>query len=86
MTLTEAARKACECPTLPDALAWICVWECERAVRQALHNCRLEGDTIVVLRNTDAGGRGWDTCFMLCIGAVIMEWAREKKGLTEGLG
>jgi len=31
----EAVIKACQEPTLLDALAWICVWENDRAVKQA---------------------------------------------------
>jgi hypothetical protein len=35
MTLDEAVAQACEASTLPRALAFICVWEHERAVAQA---------------------------------------------------
>ena len=35
LTLTEATNRACEEPTMLEALAWICVWESERIVAQA---------------------------------------------------
>jgi hypothetical protein len=38
MNIIEATKKACEEPTLLDALSWICVWESERVVRQARSN------------------------------------------------
>ena len=33
MNITEATKRACEEPTLLDALSWICVWESERVVK-----------------------------------------------------
>jgi hypothetical protein len=30
MTYTDAAKRACEEPTLLAALTWICVWESEQ--------------------------------------------------------
>lgn len=38
LNITEAAQKACEQPTLLEALSWICVWESERVVKQAREN------------------------------------------------
>ena len=35
MTLNEAVKRACKEPTLLEALTFICVWECARAVNQA---------------------------------------------------
>lgn len=35
MKLSEAVNRACQEPTLLEALSWICVWESERIVRQA---------------------------------------------------
>jgi len=42
MNITEAVARACEEPTLLDALSWICVWESERVVKQARKNERWE--------------------------------------------
>ncbi|MCK5397780.1 MAG: hypothetical protein KAJ33_05990 [Thermoplasmata archaeon] len=38
MNITQATKRACEEPTLLDALSWICIWESERVVRQAREN------------------------------------------------
>lgn len=35
LNIDEAVARACEQPTLVDALTWICVWESERVVQQA---------------------------------------------------
>ena len=40
MNIDEAVERACKEPTLLDALAWICVWESERAIEQALKGAR----------------------------------------------
>lgn len=42
MNATEAVSRAVEEPTLAKALSWICVWECERAIRQAKSNPQWE--------------------------------------------
>lgn len=42
MNITEATKRACEEPTLLDALTWICVWESERAIKQAKENSQWE--------------------------------------------
>jgi len=34
-TFSDIVRKACEQPTLLEALTWIAIWETDRAVRQA---------------------------------------------------
>ena len=60
MDITEATKKACEEPTLVDALTWICVWEGERAIKQARENF-----------GSGANGSGWDTCFKICLQAVM---------------
>lgn len=59
----EAIARACQEPTMVDALSWICVWESERVVRQA-HQFFNTG-----IRQPD--GKGWDTCFRVCIKAVM---------------
>ncbi len=38
MRLPEAVDRACQEPTLLDALTFICIWETERIVRQARGN------------------------------------------------
>jgi hypothetical protein len=70
MKLTEAVERACQEPTLVDALTWIAVWECERAIEQA-HAYKLTGIS------TAAHG-GWDTCFKSCFSAVMEEWAKRE--------
>lgn len=60
MNIDEAVSTACCEPTLLDALSWICVWESERAIRQAREN-----------RGSGADGAGWDTCFRYCLNLVM---------------
>lgn len=59
MNIDEATKRACEEPTLLDALTWICVWESERIVKQAKKELR------------DAEGKGWYTCFRICLKSVL---------------
>ena len=73
MPITEAVERACQQPTLLDALSWICVWESERAIRQALSNCELIDGNLVNQR-ASPDGRGWDTCFRVCINEVMEKW------------
>lgn len=42
LNITAATKRACEEPTLLDALSWICVWESERVVKQARANPQWE--------------------------------------------
>lgn len=42
MNITKAVNKACQEPTLIDALTWICTWESERIVKQARENSTWE--------------------------------------------
>jgi hypothetical protein len=60
MNIVEAAKRACEEPTLLDALSWICVWDSERAIKQALTNY-----------GSGTDGAGWDTCFKTCLKHVL---------------
>ncbi len=62
MNITEALEIACKEPTLIDALSWICVWESERAIKQAKEGL------------VDADGKGWDTCFKFCIERVYEKY------------
>lgn len=66
MKIDAAIKKACEEPTLLDALSWICVWESERAINQALNKY-----------GSGMDGAGWDTCFKFCLKRV-MEQYKEK--------
>lgn len=36
MNRQEAVKRACQEPSLSEALSWIAIWETDRAVRQAL--------------------------------------------------
>ena len=63
MNIDEALEKAKKEPTLVDALSWICVWESERAIKQAIRNNKVG--------YVDADGKGWDTCFKHCIERVM---------------
>jgi hypothetical protein len=60
MNIDQAVARACEEPTLLEALSWICVWENDRSVRQAVAN----------------NGAGWDTCFTLCIKRVMESYPK----------
>jgi hypothetical protein len=70
MTIDQAIDRACQEPTLVDALSWICLWECERVVAQALRN--------VPNNIRDADGKSWDTCFGYCIRLVMDAYGRQK--------
>lgn len=65
MNLKEAAETACKELTLLDALTWICVWESERAIKQAKKGLR------------DAEGKGWDTFFKVCIKEVMEKYPKK---------
>ena len=43
MNITEATKRACEEPTLLDALTFICVWESERVVHNDQWDTRFKG-------------------------------------------
>jgi hypothetical protein len=62
VTAEEAVKRALEEPTLAAALAWVAIWENDRAVQQALR-----GD-----RGFD--GRLWDTCFEMLFKRVLEGW------------
>jgi hypothetical protein len=64
LNIDQAVAEACKQPTLVKALDWICVWECERAIDQAKNR-----------PGTGAEGKGWDTCFELCIQRVMVGYA-----------
>ena len=70
MNLQEAVAEACKQPTLVDALSWICVWEGERAVQQAIEFKKTGIST--------AAHGGWDFCFTRCIEAVMAVYEGEK--------
>jgi hypothetical protein len=62
MNINDAVKIACKEPTLLDALTWICVWNSERAIKQAKKNLR------------DADGKGWDTCFRICLKNIMEKY------------
>lgn len=67
MKLQDAVNRACLEPSLVDALTWIAVWECERAIAQTR-----EFDRTGV--RTGSGDAAWDTCFRSCFTAVMEAW------------
>lgn len=62
MNVDEAVSRACEEPTLVDALIWIVGWESERVVAQAM-----KGE-----RGPD--GQLWDSCYGYCIRLVTEKY------------
>lgn len=66
--VNQAVKRACQEPTLLDALNWIAVWESERVVRQA----RAYFETGV---STAGHGGGWDTCFRHCFSLVMKRYS-----------
>jgi len=70
-----AVERACQEPTLVDALAWIALWECERVIPVA--HVVLNGGPRV-----GGDGRGWDTCFHLLIDRVLKAWRDDPLGDT----
>ena len=71
MNYVEAVEKACEQPTLIDALSWISVWECERVIPEA-HKF-LNGE-----KERGGNGQGWDTCFRFLIHEVMQRYTIKK--------
>lgn len=74
MNFQEAIDRACEEPTLVDALSWISVWECERVIPIA-HRF-LNGET--PKENRGFNGQGWETCFKFLIKEVMEHYAIKK--------
>lgn len=72
MNVDEAVKRACEEPTLEAALGWIAIWECERAIAQALEYKRTGVSTA-------GNGGGWDTLFEHFFGLVLAAY-REERG------
>ena len=62
INIDEAIQSACAKPTLLEALVWICGWENERAIKQAKKGL------------IDADGKGWDTCFRVCIAEILEKY------------
>lgn len=65
MNITDAVEKACQEPTLVEALSWIAIWETERVVKK------------VRSEPTEP----WETCFKICFKMVLerYEESREEK-------
>jgi len=64
VNLESAVARACEEPTLLDALTWIAIWEAERAIQQALEQQRTGIST--------AAAGSWDTCFRTAFQRVLV--------------
>ena len=75
MNLDDATIAACREPTLLKALAFICLWESERIVKQSHTN--LTNST-----QANASGAMWETCFETCLGSVMDKY----KTKTERIG
>jgi hypothetical protein len=71
MNFREAVDKACEEPTLLDALSWIAIWECERVVPIAHKFLNRES-------NREPDGRGWDTCMQYLFKEVSEQYGQQK--------
>lgn len=71
---------ACGEPTIADALSYVAIVECERAIRQAFRNAR-DG-------RSDPNGALWDTCFLSLFRQVIKVYgeARSASRDDDGLG
>lgn len=71
-TLADMVKIVCEqAPTLVDAISAICIWESERAIKQAF-KWKETGES------TASHGGGWDTCFRVCIENVMEAWEEKK--------
>lgn len=69
MNIYEAVTRACQEPTLVDALTWIAIWETGRIVLQAQEFERTGVST--------AGhGGAYDTCFRLCFDRVLERFGK----------
>lgn len=65
MNISEATKISCKEPTLLDALTQICIWESERAIKQAMKGL------------IDVDGKRWDTCFKMCLKSVMDNYPKE---------
>lgn len=64
MNYKDVVARACQEPTLAEALSWIAVWETERVVAQV----RAFDETGV---STASHGGSHDTCFLLYFKEVL---------------
>lgn len=78
LSFDDAVRRACEQPTLVDALNWIAIWETERVVAQA----KKYFETGV---STASHGGGWDTCFRYFFKAVLGKYPKDKDASKKGV-
>ena len=65
-------KKACQEPTLLEALTYACICESERIVKQATTNFGSGRD-----------GAGWDTCFRVTIKAILDRYDKQKSKCGE---
>lgn len=75
MNFQEAIDRACQEPTLPEALAWVAVWETERVVKQAIE-CERTGVS------TAGNGGKWDTCFTILFKRVLQKYGIDTPSIT----
>lgn len=68
----EALRRACEEPTLAEALTWLAIWDCDRAVHQALRNDAARREH----REHPATSHGglYETTFLICFKRLLERW------------
>lgn len=71
MRFREAVERACEEPTLKDALVWIAVWETSRVVEQAREFSRTGIST--------AAQGEYDTTFKILFAGVERRWDERKQ-------
>ena len=71
MNFQQAIDKACEEPTLLEALSWISLWECERVIPIA-HDFLNGG------KRRSLDGQGWDSCFKFLIKEVMEQYGQQK--------
>ena len=78
MNISEATKKACEKPTLLEALTDICIWESERIVKQARKNEQWETCFKVCLREVMAKyGKNSTTEKIFCMNCQHLRLSQE---------
>lgn len=70
---SDLISRAIAKPTLLDAIAFVCLWDTDRAVRQAVHNSTPGLEKIA----THHDGALYDTCTTHLIREVIKAWDQE---------
>lgn len=73
MNFDQIVERACQEPTLVDALVFAAIWENERAIKQAVE---CEKSKISTASHLDAK---FDTCFGLLFKSIIKTWNHFEK-------